>query len=83
MTKKLTLIKRSIPFCPNCVTMQQALDDADIQYDTIDIASEPEAVDKYGVMSVPVLLIGEDGDDQMKLNGLQPVELVKTFLEEE
>lgn len=81
MTKKLTLIKRSTPLCPQCIMMQQALDNEKIPYESIDIAKEPEAIEKYNLSSVPVLLIEEENGEQIRLNGLQPVELVKTFLE--
>lgn len=80
MTKnKLTLIKRSVPTCPACVTMQLMLESEDIPFDTIDIAEEPDAVEKYSLSSVPVLLIN---GGQIKLNGIQPIEVIKEFLEE-
>lgn len=81
-TNKLTLIKRSTPTCPQCITMQLVLEDANIPFDTIDISNEPEAIEKYSLSSVPVLLIDGDGGQQIKLNGIQPVEVVKEFLEE-
>ena len=80
-TKKLTLIKRSTPICPACITMQNALEGAGIPYETIDIAEEPDAIEKYGLSSVPVLLIDEDGGGHIRLNGIQPVEVVKELLE--
>lgn len=78
---KLTLIKRSTPTCPACIAMQLALEGANIPFDTIDIAKETEAIEKYGLSSVPVLLIG-DREDYIKLNGIQPMEVIKEFLEE-
>ena len=78
-TNKLTLIKRSIPACPACATMQLILENEDIPFDTIDIAEEPEAIEKYSLSSVPVLLI--DGG-QIKLNGIQPIEVIKELIED-
>ncbi|MEK4025292.1 glutaredoxin family protein [Sporosarcina sp. FSL W7-1283] len=80
-TNKLTLIKRSAPTCPQCITMQLALEDANIPFNTIDIAKEPEAIEKYDLSSVPVLLI-DNGGKTIKLNGVQPVEVIKEFLED-
>lgn len=82
MTNKLTLIKRSTPICPQCTIMQLTLEDASIPFDTIDISNEPEAIEKYSLSSVPVLLINSDGGKQIKLNGIHPIEVVKEFLEE-
>ena len=81
MKNKLTLIKRSTPICPNCNTMQFILDNEGIQYDIIDIAVDKDAIEKYDLTSVPVLLIDDDGQ-QIKLNGIQPVDLIKEFLED-
>lgn len=80
MSNKLTLIKRSTPSCPSCITMQLALEDANIPYDVIDITNSPEAIEKYNLSSVPVLLI-ETEEGQVKLNGIQPVELIQEMLE--
>lgn len=79
---KLTLIKRSTPTCPACVTMQLALEGANIPFDTIDIAKDSGAIQKYGLSSVPVLLIGDSDGDYIKLNGIQPVEVIREFLED-
>lgn len=79
MTNRLTLIKRSSPMCPMCDAMQLALEDADIPFDTIDITDEPDAVEKYKLSSVPVILI----DGNIRLNGLQPIEIIKEFLKED
>lgn len=81
MKNKLTLIKRSLPICPNCNTMQFILDNEGIEYDIIDIAVDKDAIEKYDLSSVPVLLIDDDGQ-QIKLNGIQPVDLIKEFLED-
>lgn len=83
MTKnKLTLIKRSTPACPNCNTMQLMLEDANISFDEIDIAKEPKAIEKYSLSSVPVMLIHDGNGGYTRLNGIQPVEVIKEFLEE-
>lgn len=67
--------------CPQCNIMQLALEDANIPFNTIDIAKEPDAIEKYGLSSVPVILIEEDDGKIVKLNGVQPVELIEELLE--
>ena len=79
---KLTLIKRSTPTCPACNTMQFILENEGIPFDTIDIAVEEDAVEKYSLSSVPVLLINEEDGSYIKLNGIQPVEVIKELLED-
>lgn len=81
MKNKLTLIKRSTPTCPACETMQFILKEEGVPFDTIDIAKDIEAIDKYGLSSVPVILIDSD-EGQIKLNGIQPIEIIKELLEE-
>ena len=81
MKNKLTLIKRSSPMCPACNTMQFILDTEGIQYDVIDIAKDTDAIEKYDLSSVPVLLINDESG-QIKLNGIQPIEVIKEFLED-
>lgn len=83
MTKnKLTLIKRSTPTCPACNTMELMLKGADISFDEIDIAKDTEAIEKYDLSSVPVLLIHDNNGEYTRLNGIQPVEVIKEFLED-
>lgn len=67
--------------CPQCNIMQLALEDANIPFNTIDIAKEPDAIEKYGLSSVPVILIEDDDGKIVKLNGVQPVELIEELLE--
>jgi len=81
MKNQLTLIKRSNPVCPLCNTMQNILENEGIEFNTIDIAIDESAIEKYGLSGVPVLLI-DDGGQQIKLNGVQSVELIKELLED-
>lgn len=80
MKSKLTLIKRSTPMCPDCNKMQIVLEGEGIPFDTIDIAKDDEAIEKYDLSSVPVILIDSD-EGQVKLNGIQPIEVIKELLE--
>jgi len=82
LKNKLTLIKRSTPMCPACNTMQLILEGEGIPFDVIDISQDVEAIQKYDISSVPVMLIDNEGV-QIKLNGIQPVEVIKELLEDE
>jgi len=62
--------------------MQFILENEGIPFDTIDIAVEEDAVEKYSLSSVPVLLINEEDGSYIKLNGIQPVEVIKELLED-
>jgi len=62
--------------------MQFILKEEGVPFDTIDIAKDIEAIDKYGLSSVPVILIDSD-EGQIKLNGFQPIEVIKELLEDE
>lgn len=80
MKNKLTLIKRSTPMCPDCNKMQISLEGEGIPFDTIDIVKDIEAIARYDLSSVPVILIDSD-EGQVKLNGIQPIEVIKELLE--
>ncbi|RKJ71806.1 glutaredoxin, partial [Butyricicoccus sp. 1XD8-22] len=60
LKNKLTLIKRSTPTCPACKTMQFILEEENIPFDTIDISQDTEAIEKYDLSSVPVILVDND-----------------------
>jgi len=57
MNKKVTIY--STPTCPYCIRAKQFLKDNSIQFENIDVASNPdkaqEMVDKSGQMGVPVI----------------------------
>lgn len=80
--RKLTLIKRSFPACPACNVMQAQLEGEGIPYDTIDITEEPDAVEKYDLTGVPVLIIDGDDGEHIRLTGLQPVERIAELMKE-
>lgn len=78
--KKLTLIKRSVPVCPACNMLKAMLDGEGIEYTTIDITEQTEAIEDYSLTSVPVMIIeGADGE-YIRLNGVRPVDEIKELL---
>jgi glutaredoxin len=79
----VTLIKRSQPACPACNVMQAMLNGEGIEHETIDITDTPEAIEEYGLTSVPVTLVesSEAGRGTIRFIGVQPIEEIKEAIE--
>jgi len=43
--------------CPNCVTVQALMNDANIQYDILEVSKNPDVVKLYSVRSAPTLIV--------------------------
>jgi len=43
--------------CPNCVTVQTVMNNANIQYSIVDVSEYPEVISKYSVRSAPTLIV--------------------------
>jgi len=43
--------------CPNCVTVQTIMNDANIQYDIVEVSKNPEVASMYSVRSAPTLIV--------------------------
>lgn len=67
--------------CPQCIKMQNVLEDEGLLFNVIDITTDTEAIEKYNLSSVPVILINDNGNE-IRLNGLQPIEVIKELLED-
>ncbi|PAE24029.1 thioredoxin family protein [Bacillus sp. 7894-2] len=74
---KVTLIKRSAPGCPACLTLQTILNGEGIEHTTVDITTDKGAVEKYDVTSVPTLVIERDNGSTVRMYGVQPSEAIK------
>lgn len=82
IAKSLLLIKRTVPVCPNCVMQEKALESAGIPFRSIDITHDPDAVEKYDISSIPVLIFeDEDSGEIMRFSGFRPAELIAGLLE--
>lgn len=62
--------------------MQAQLDGEGIPHETIDISEQPDAVEKYNLTCVPVLIIEDDNGKHIRLTGLQPVERIAELMKE-
>ncbi|MCL2820653.1 MAG: ribonucleoside triphosphate reductase [Oscillospiraceae bacterium] len=43
--------------CPNCLTVQTLMNDANIQYDILEVSKNPDVVKLYSVRSAPTLIV--------------------------
>lgn len=74
-------------WCQPCQQLKKLLvelkeDYNGLEYDTIDVDSNPEEVNKYRVRGVPTLIkLGEDGSVVGSLVGAQTKNTLKDFLE--
>lgn len=81
---KLVLRKLSQPNCRPCAVVAQYLTtiaDELTQLGAVitehDVAAEPQVAAKYGVMSVPVLVVERNGHEMARLTGLvSPAEIL-------
>lgn len=44
----------------------------DVQFETIDVDQQPEQATKYGIRSIPVVLIENNGMETQRFVGVQP-----------
>lgn len=54
------IIKFERKNCAPCVLVGNALNDIPISHSRIDVEEQPELAAKYGVMSVPTIICGDD-----------------------
>lgn len=85
MTTKTKLIKFYSKTCNPCKMVAQQLEQVDItgvDYQNIDVESEPALAAEYGVMSVPTLVIEHDGVLTARHTGFAPAEKIQALLQE-
>ncbi|MBE6010364.1 MAG: ribonucleoside triphosphate reductase [Lachnospiraceae bacterium] len=68
--KRVMLFKT--PTCPNCKVACAMLDQANVDYVTIDATQEPDLAEKFDIMQAPTLII-QDGDTFQKFRGVSDI----------
>ena len=68
--KRIMLFKT--PTCPNCKVACAMLDQANIDYVTIDATQEPDLAEKFDIMQAPTLIV-QDGDTFQKFRGVSDI----------
>ncbi|ATO28913.1 thioredoxin family protein [Bacillus atrophaeus] len=72
----MRLIKLEQPNCNPCKMVSNYLEQANIQFETVDVTQEPEVAARFGVMGVPVtILINGEGEEVKRSIGFKPDEL--------
>jgi thioredoxin 1 len=82
----ITIKKFSKPGCVPCKVLANYLGEIDLpalnaELVEIDIADQPEAIDQYGLTSVPVLIFERSGVEVTRMIGLRPVEEIVSAIE--
>ncbi|MER0467837.1 glutaredoxin domain-containing protein [Bacillus cabrialesii subsp. cabrialesii] len=72
----MRLIKLEQPNCNPCKMVSNYLEQANIQFETVDVTQEPEVASRFGVMGVPVtILLSDLGVEVKRSIGFKPDEL--------
>ena len=78
--KKLQVIDFWAPWCQPCKAMEPTIDSlmaeynvegSDVEIKKINIDSEHELTEKYGIRSIPTLIFLKDGKEASKISGNQ------------
>ncbi len=86
VNKDLVLVDFFATWCGPCKMLGPVLEDlaedrADVQIVKVDIDEATDLARKYGVMSVPTLILFKDGKEISKNIGYLPKELLTSWLE--
>ncbi len=82
-----TLVDFWAPWCPPCIqlhpTIEQIDEAADGRYNVVkvNVDEEPELAERYGIQSLPTLVVFDDGEPVSRLVGLQPKQTIVDLLE--
>ncbi|MED1818933.1 thioredoxin domain-containing protein [Bacillus subtilis] len=72
----MRLIKLEQSNCNPCKMVSNYLEQADIQFETVDVTQEPDVASRFGVMGVPVtILLNDQGEEVNRSVGFKPNEL--------
>jgi len=79
----MKILKFEAEWCGPCKQMDKVIEtiDFDVEIDKIDIDDNREALEKYGVRSVPTLIrVDDEGVELDRLIGAQGAEDIKAFV---
>ncbi|MGG3397575.1 thioredoxin domain-containing protein [Bacillus velezensis] len=72
----MRLIKLEQPNCNPCKMVSNYLNEAGVEYETVDVTQKPEVAAHFEVMCVPVtILLNEQGEEVKRSIGFKPNEL--------
>ena len=67
--------------CRYCGMVKQYLDDAEVEYETINMSDHPEYLEKYDVMGAPTVLLLDEDEVIVKTTGFNP-QVLETMIEQ-
>ncbi|WP_044640811.1 thioredoxin [Risungbinella massiliensis] len=76
------------PWCGPCKMLAPILEEVDqeigdqVKIAKINVDNNPETAGKFGIMSIPTMIVFKDGKMVSKLSGLQPKEQLVEWLKE-
>ncbi|KXZ22427.1 thioredoxin domain-containing protein [Bacillus nakamurai] len=72
----MKLIKLEQPNCNPCKMVSNYLNQAGVEYETVDVTQNPDVGAQFEVMGVPVtILLNEQGEEIKRSIGFKPEEL--------
>jgi thioredoxin 1 len=83
----VTLIDFGAQWCPPCKALHPILEGLDGQYDqqitilTVDCDESPQVAAQYGIMSMPTVVVMNEGVPVEKLVGLRPIHAYEQVIE--
>ncbi len=84
---KPTLVDFWATWCKPCLMIAPILDELSVEYGDrvsflrLDVDQNPKTASKYGIMSIPTLLIFKNGEPITHIVGLRPKDELKKSLE--
>jgi thioredoxin 1 len=85
-TNKLTFVDFSAKWCPPCKVLHPILEELQqeegdrVSIAYVDCDESPELSSRFGVMSMPTVILFNNGEPVEKLIGLRPKEVYRTLL---
>lgn len=70
---KLTVISQN--GCNPCTMVKNHLDSLDANYDVINVSEDKDAIEKFNIMSTPVTLVLDEGEEVARVSGFKPDDL--------
>ena len=71
----MELIVLTQPNCAPCKMVKQYLTENNIEFKALDLTDDPSLATEYGIMSTPVTILVEDGEELARTSGFAPPEL--------
>ena len=84
--KNKVLVDFYADWCGPCkmlaMEIEKVASEIDIDIVKVNVDEEEEIARKYGVMSIPTLILFENGQELKKIIGFMPKERIKEFIED-